>query len=121
MSEPQGTPHADARRRAMESIAATAPGAFRPDLFGDRRYTYGPGGELLSVEVVTGEAATADTPTTATALPDGPVVPTQGIGQGVRQDPPPAPLTPAEEMHRKSAQLRDLMDRMTGGTGGLII
>lgn len=119
----RGTPHMDSRRQAEESIARTGWYAFRPDLTGRAEFTY-EGGRLTAITPVDPTTdATAPTPTatvvedTLPTAPAGPVVPAVGIGQGVRQDPPPAPLTPAQQMTAKSVQLRDRLDRMTGGNG----
>ena len=120
----QGTPHWDSKRRAEESIGRTAWHAFRPDLTGPVQFTY-EGGRLTAItpldptndtDDTNADTVAKDTPTTT-----GPVVPAAGIGQGVRDDPRPPPLTPAQQMTAKTAQLRDRLDRMTGGTGGLIL
>ena len=50
----------------------------------------------------TTEAAQPEPPT-PTLSPTGAIIPTAGIGQGVRQDPPPPKPTPAEQLQASIA------------------
>ena len=111
-----GTPHMDARRRAIDGIRASLAGGLAADsnggLISPRQWSYDKAGNLAAVTgLAVADPTAATTTETATTEPStaGPVIPAAGIGQGVRNDPPRPEPTVAEQMRLSTERLFRLM------------